>query len=406
MKEKRLIFIGSVYPESILRDLPSMGSKVDFAAQTFQTALLEGLDSFYPQRTIVTASPIDSYPRVKKMFFKRMMFSHKNQDDNGKDVFVGMLNLPFIKMISKFIRLWREIIRQTKEKDVEYIAIVYSCISPALLAFWVNRRRFKKSCLIVPDLPEYVSTNKSIVYLTAKKIEKWLTYPAYRAIEKYVLLSPHMKTKLPITDKPFVVVEGIYRPTKRDNDLIEKRNEKKFIVLYTGWISSRYGIFDLLESFKYIDNPNIELWLCGSCEPNDKDVLDSVLERDGRIKYLGVRPHEEILRYQQQVSLLINPRHSSDEFTNYSFPSKTMEYMASGTPVLMSKLGAIPEDYYPYLYFFDDESEKGMARKIEYIYSLNKSELESKGNKAREFILQKKNCYIQAQKIFDLIEKV
>ena len=78
-----MIFIGSVYPESVLSTLPSLGSKIDFAAQTFQSALLEGLDKFYPDRTIITASPIDSYPRVKKLLFRRMLFSHKNRDDNG-----------------------------------------------------------------------------------------------------------------------------------------------------------------------------------------------------------------------------------------------------------------------------------------------------------------------------------
>lgn len=404
--DKKMIFIGSVYPESVLSTLPLLGSKIDFAAQTFQSALLEGLDKFYHDRTIITASPIDSYPKVKKVLFKRKLFSHNNHNDNGTDVFVGMVNLPLLKMLSKCIRISREIRRQTKDKNVEYIAVVYSCISPALLAFWLNRRRFKTSCLIVPDLPEFVSSNKNKLYLAAKKVEKWLTYPAYRAIDKYVLLSPYMKEKLPMQGKPFVVVEGIYRPTERDYEKSGMGGNSHFVILYTGWVSFRYGVRDLLRAFKYIESPNIELWLCGSCETVDRKDFDSFLRNDARIKYLGIMPHEDVLKMQQQVSLLINPRHSSDEFTNYSFPSKTMEYMASGTPVLMSKLGAIPEDYYPYLYFFDDESEKGMARKIEYIYSLNKSELESKGNKAREFILQKKNCYIQAQKIFDLIEKV
>lgn len=402
MKEKRLIFIGSVYPESILKELPSMGSKIDFAAQTFQTALLEGLDNFYPQRTIVTASPIDSYPRVKKLFFKRQLFSQKNRDDNGKDVFVGMINLPFIKMVSKFFRLCLEIRRQTKEKDVEYIAMVYSCISPALLAFWINRRRFYKSCLVVPDLPEYVSSNKNLIYLAAKRLEKWLTYPAYRTIDKYVLLSPYMKDKLPIKDKQHVVVEGIYKPTKRDYEDSLPHKKDRFIVLYTGWVSTRYGVFDLLEAFKYIKNENIELWLCGSCDPNDKGKLDFIMQHDNRIKYLGVLQHEKVLDLQQQVSLLINPRHSNDEFTNYSFPSKTMEYMASGTPVLMSKLGAIPRDYYPHLFFFEDESVQGIAKKIEYVYSLNEEKLTLKGRKAKKFIIKEKNCHIQAEKIFNL----
>ena len=38
----------------------------------------------------------------------------------------------------------------------------------------------------------------------------------------------------------------------------------------------------------------------------------------------------------------VNPRQNNEEFTKYSFPSKTMEYLASGVPVVAYKLDGIP----------------------------------------------------------------
>lgn len=115
---------------------------------------------------------------------------------------------------------------------------------------------------------------------------------------------------------------------------------------------------------------------------------------------------EEVRLLQVRATLLVNPRHSNEEFTKYSFPSKTMEYLASGTSTLMCKLPAIPEEYFEYLYFFDDESIEGYARKIVEICNMDPEMLRVRGEKAREFILKEKNCYSQAKRIFDMVEKV
>ena len=74
----------------------------------------------------------------------------------------------------------------------------------------------------------------------------------------------------------------------------------------------------------------------------------SHVKNNEKIKYFGVIDFESILLRQKNTDLLINPRPSIDEYTKYSFPSKIMEYMASGTPVLTTKLSGIPMEYYDY----------------------------------------------------------
>ena len=58
---------------------------------------------------------------------------------------------------------------------------------------------------------------------------------------------------------------------------------------------------------------------------------------------MGCVTNDEIVRLQCEATLLVNPRPSDKEFCKYSFPSKTIEYMASGTPVLMTKLPGVPD---------------------------------------------------------------
>ena len=83
----------------------------------------------------------------------------------------------------------------------------------------------------------------------------------------------------------------------------------------------------------------------------------------------------------------------------YSFPSKNMEYMVSGTPVLTTNLPGMPEEYKDYVYLFEDESVQGMARKIREVLSLPTNELYRKGRAAKEFVLNEKNNICQTHKI-------
>jgi len=79
--------------------------------------------------------------------------------------------------------------------------------------------------------------------------------------------------------------------------------------------------------------------------------------------------------------------------------------MASGTPLLTTKLPCIPEEYDPYVYYILDETIDGMRKKISEILSIPKEKLHDKGWIAREFVLKKNNNYLQAKKNFDFIKK-
>ena len=60
-------------------------------------------------------------------------------------------------------------------------------------------------------------------------------------------------------------------------------------------------------------------------------------------------------------SLTIDENSDDKLVAKYSFPSKNMEYMVSGTPVLTTRLPGMPMEYYPYVYFIEEESADGIA---------------------------------------------
>ena len=97
--------------------------------------------------------------------------------------------------------------------------------------------------------------------------------------------------------------------------------------------------------------------------------------------------------------MLVNPRQNTDIFTKYSFPSKTMEYLASGRPVIGYRLDGIPEEYYKYIQLVNDNSVDALKDKIVEVCSLPADERNRIGMTAREFIVREKNPRVQCQKV-------
>jgi glycosyltransferase involved in cell wall biosynthesis len=127
------------------------------------------------------------------------------------------------------------------------------------------------------------------------------------------------------------------------------------------------------------------------------------IQEDKRIKYFGVKSNEDIVLAESQATLLVNPRFSTEEFAKYSFPSKNMEYMVSGTPLLTTRLPGMPKEYWDYVYLFDEETTEGYQCKFEEIFSLSDAELSAKGALAQEFVINRKNNTIQADRILQMM---
>ena len=81
-----------------------------------------------------------------------------------------------------------------------------------------------------------------------------------------------------------------------------------------------------------------------------------------------------------------------------------MEYLASGTPTIMSRLACLPQEYEFHLFFFDDESVEGIKNKIMEVCEKPQAVLDAFGKAASDFILNEKNEKKQAKKVFNFIK--
>ena len=80
-----------------------------------------------------------------------------------------------------------------------------------------------------------------------------------------------------------------------------------------------------------------------------------------------------------------------------------MEYMASGTPVLTTKLPGMPDDHIPYVFLIEDETVEGIKDALCNVFSKTDEELHLFGAEAKKYILREKNNCAQAKKVLQFI---
>lgn len=370
-------------------------------AQKFHRLLAEGFALNSDACGIETLSvvPINLMSHKKKIWH---LSSEKV--DNILFNYIPMINLPIIKnvivFIYSFFKIWRwSFSKKGRNKVVICDALKFSVSSAAILACKLSRVRVVG---IITDLPDLM-VGKDKKYDLKYKVYKGLSHFVILNFDKYIILTEQMNGVVNPHHKPFIVMEGLVdiKMGKKENSLIIKDSNR--VLLYTGGIFEKYGIKNLIKAFMKLEDESLRLHIFGQGEMEKE--MPGYMKEDERVVYKGIAPNANVVECQLSAILLINPRPTNEEFTKYSFPSKNMEYMVSGTPMVTTKLPGMPLEYYEYVYFFEDESVEGMADTLKGLLQKSDNELRSFGIRAKQFVLNNKSNLIQAKRILDFLKE-
>lgn len=405
-----VIFLGGFYsPARIQYIIDRSRGRMMFANHNFDLAFFSGLlqqDGICLETIVVPG--VGSYPyNYKDIYIKREIFEVYNVKVSS----VGFFNLALINKLSLIINTAIELkrkINKCKDNKVELIistATFYQLLSVFLASFFTKKKVVKT--LIIQDIPlimNAMSKTKTLKLLLRNWLDK-IGLSLIKNCDYFVPLTAQMMNYLGV-NKPFTVVEGIMNIN--DNTVIKPINTtedlSKDIILYTGSVKRCFNIQNLIKAYQMIKRPNLELWICGSGDMDNE--LTELAQKDSNFKYFGLVNNGLVKEMQQKATILINPRSSDGEFTKYSFPSKTIEYLLSGKSVIMNKLPGVPDEYYKYIYVPIDESVDSMAKIIKEVLNMDKKERNDRAKRAQEFIIDTKNAKAQVKKVFTMIQKV
>lgn len=364
---------------------------------------LEGrfLDALHVDGNVVTAIAsiaVTTYPRNKRICFP----AAKVEGAWGRGVVIPLVNFPLVKMLSRLsgsiINLFR-----LRKANVDWVC-VYAAHTPNLVAAYIGAKLLGVPYFVyIPDLPVFMDMGVARGKITRllKKIDSWLIDIFISGGAGVFVASKYMVTdSAKWSGKPFLVLEGIANSVAMPSVAVEADVPKEYI-FYAGGLSKAYGIVELVEGFIKA-NTKFELWLCGRGEL--ELYLSEVSERHPSIKYLGFLSPREVERVQATAAGLIMNRNPHERYTRYSFPSKLLEYMVSGIPILTTRLDGIPEEYFEHLNVIDDPSSEGISSALVAFGAMDRQILSKKAACARIWVLENKTSSAVGRKIVNFME--
>lgn len=362
-----------------------------FQVQKFHRLFVEGLRLNKCKIVALTILPVTRSNAKKKIYLEET--EKKNSIIYH---YPTVVNLPLIKHILAVITSMFSFINIAKRnKD---IVLISDCLNQSVALGSVIGAKIMKvpTVGIITDLPDMLIGKEN-------RINNWII----RLYDQYILLTEQMNdyitSNITHKQKPYIIVEGMVDIDMGKKNISEQKKYSKKVCMYAGILDRKYGIEMLVKGFDKANIPDSELHIYGDGEY--KDELLKICKKNSNIKYLGLKPNSYIVKEQQKSTLLVNPRPSNEEFTKYSFPSKNMEYMVSGTPALMTKLPGIPGEYWDYVYVLENENIDGMADKLVEILKLSQEELRKKGKLAKKYVLDEKSNKNQVQRVIKWLDQ-
>lgn len=396
MSPLKIITLNRVFSDKQIGNVFTPGVKPPApAAQKFNRLLNEGIAGQAVNFTCFSYLPVD------RKNCRHFFFPSREYQENGVLYHIPFLcNFPGLKTLVMILMTAFFLLKSARTQKT--VAVCDTSVVPLMIGLWLvqwHPRIFSVAC--VTDI--YSITAFSKISFRERIFNGLFAFFTTR-MQLYFLLTSPMNRVVNPKNKPSIVIEAIADMHMENvpNELSGKAPEK--IILYAGVLSDNYcGIRNVLEAFLRVRDPMARLHLYGGGDFEPE--LNDYLRKDARIQYFGWRSNEQIVKQEIEATLLINLRPAHAEFTKYSFPSKNVECMASGTPLLTTRLPGMPQEYYPYVFLCDDETVVGISESFSHILSLPAGELHDFGMRSKEFVLKYKNNKAQARRLLDFIEQ-
>lgn len=391
-----ILYVSALSSSRLINEIyEASGQNPGFAVQKFSRLLVKGLVA-----NGINVSALSNPPGIS-VKNKRTVSFGSEMEDGVNYRYIPYLNFPLIKHLCIFLYSFFYVLvwglKGRREKAIVCDVLSISVCMGAWLASKINR---VESVGVVTDIFGLMVGNKKNSLIT--RIATYLNGVYVSSFNRYILLTSQMNDVVNPKGHPYMVMEALCDSSLSKQDVSNDNKVSPRTVIYAGGIYERYGLKMLAEAFVKAEIENARLVYYG--EGGYVEEYKQLCAKHPNLEYRGIAPNEEIVAEELKATLLVNPRPTFEEFTKYSFPSKNMEYMVSGTPLLTTRLPGMPQEYYPYVFLFDDESIDGYKQALNNILGLSKEELISKGIKAKQFVLENKNYIFQAKRVLEFID--
>jgi glycosyltransferase involved in cell wall biosynthesis len=390
---RTVLFVGFTVPDETLRTLGPTAAAAVTQTHNFAWSLVDALKEGGCDVRLLSTLPVRDYPSHPRLVVRGGRFGHPVVGDGR---LIGFVNLRGLKHLSRFLGCLRHGFSMARACHAD-VLLVHGVHLPFLLFAQLARGRLRLRIVVVlTDPPGVVQPADGRVLRLLRGFDRFLVRRALRHVDGAICLTGALGTEF-APGARHLVMEGIVNPRLPSlPDGPPARPDSAFTVAYAGALRPTYGVQRLVDAVLAVpEDIAVDIYGTGP--------LDAWLrERAGacdRVRFHGPVPHAELVAALRRADLLVNPRPTDQDFVKYSFPSKLIEYMALGRPVLTTRLAGIPDEYADKILFADDDSAQGLATALSRAVRMPAAERRALAAAARTFVLTEKGAGRQGRRI-------
>ena len=349
---------------------------VSTGAIRWQAGLLEGLAAEGQVVRALSYVPEPVWPRGRQ-WVSGTECSRPGIDVTG----ISYLNVPVLKEMTLRMGHLTALRRLVRTRGVPEVALSYNAPGPYLAAGrWLLRRALVPWIPVILDsprtAPEVPVHERRLRAASGRVFLSWGSYASWTGRTPSLHLDGGVQS-LPAPQP---------RPASR-------------AILYSGALSKYGGIDFLVRAFQLVRAPDVELWICGKGTEIDRGSLSTA---DPRIRVLGTVPEAKLKELSAMAAVFANPRPPELYATQHTFPSKVLEYLSYGKPVVSTWSQVFSDSYRRVLLIPGDESPAAFALCLQQALDMPTEKREALRRTICDF-LDDKLWRVQARRLIDWV---
>lgn len=295
-----IIYLGCIIPD--IKLLKWQGTSA--AANAFQKTFISYFEKYDKEIFSIVSNALVRNTQLENGLIANLIIKPKGKIGN----------------IIVFIKTTWLVLRKSRNGNriIQFNPEYYSLLLPYICAI-----KKTESILILSDFTEPEEVKGLLRRWMAKRIKNTILH-----YTKIIVLS---NTLLVNSHNRYLIYRGSIN-IKEFSGFSMNRGSDKIKLLFSGTYNDVGGVNILLQAFSEIDNSDLELHFTGYGEL--KNTIKIMQENDTRIIDHGFVTRQELLEIYREVSILVNPRDMRITQNKNNFPSKILEYLATGRLII------------------------------------------------------------------------
>ena len=366
--------------------------------QHFRKTVIASLGKRFLRTKVFSAKPTVAFPRGKQLFVGGNRFALADGTLIENVPFINVT--PFKQIGIGLSMVWKILCWRFHNIACRH-RIIFSfnlSVPHALFILIAARVVNAKAVVYLCDVSvPGVTVPKTIWH----RIDAFIQHRIIKYFDGHIVVSDCIARDF-LAGQSYVLAEGGVSPSLLENTATclqaRHHNQNLFTIVATGSLDDHNGFAEIIDAFHALQGEHYRLVIAGrgSLQP----IIENAVKSDKRISFYGYLEHDKLLSLHASGDVLINMRISRGAQTVYGFPSKTLEYMVSGIPLITTCVGHIEQELSDYCYLLRDETAAGLTMLIKEVEAVPLDERLRIGLSARDYMRTHKTWDAQCEKIF------